>query len=502
MHRTVPRLVGVLVAVCLGLLVVHGCSAPGGGGPTLLPIADQRTTIGDVIDVALTIDDPSGAATVEAESSDEILVPEGGLQVLDDPSGRMLRITPAPGAIGTVNITIRARYADGSESVESFTLAIEAPFQADGAVLTAADAGDDDQFGVSVAMDGDVVVVGASGNDAAYLFRLDGTSWTQLAKLTPGDLQVEAGFGSQVAIDGDTVAVGAPLDDLSGTNRGSVYVFRHVDGAWTQTHKLTASDDQDGALFGTSVSTAGDMAVIGASQHGATNLGAAYVFQRTGDTWTEVAKLEPDRTTDFGFGGSLFVRQETLLVGAPAAENGGTLRGAAYVFQHDDGEWTPTSRLVASSSEDLDDFGVAVAADDADDTVFVGANGDNGLGSDQGAVYVFERDGSGVWTLEATLTAGSQEDDAVFGSSISVDASYLIVGAFNEDVGGDDHGAAYVFRRNGQEWQQVAKLTATDPADNDRFGFSVAMDDGVAVVGAFRDDLSGVDEGSAHVFMR
>lgn len=494
MHWTVPRRGGFFVAVCLGLVVLHGCSESGGSGPTLAPIADQRTTVGDVIDVALTIDDPSGAATVEAESSDDDLVPEGGLQVLDDPSGRTLRITPAPGATGTVTITVRARNADGSESVESFALAIEMPFRTVGALLTAADPGDDDQFGVSVAMDGGLVVVGASGDDAAYLFQLDGESWTQLAKLTPSDLQGEASFGSQVAIDGDTVVVGAVSDDLSGTNRGSAYVFRSVDGAWTQTQKLMASDGEDNDVFGIDIALSGDVAVVGASQHGATNLGAAYVFERSGDAWTEVAKLEPTVATDYLFGRGVYMDGDVLLAGSV---------DAAYLFQREGSGWVQEARIPSPAEGENINFGTDLATHAEGDTIFVGANvATVGSGDRQGAVYVYKRDGSDGWTLDATLTGGTLEDRAAFGGSISVDGDYLISGAFNEDVGGDDYGAAYVFLWNGQDWQQVAKLTATDPADNDRFGFAVAMDDGVAIVGAFRDDLSGVDEGSVHVFRR
>jgi hypothetical protein len=174
--------------------------------------------------------------------------------------------------------------------------------------LTASDATEEDRFGVSVALSGDTAVVGAYAEDhagatnegSAYVITRDNEVWTQQAKLTASDADDEDLFSNSVAITGDTVLVGADFDDhLGGIYTGSAYVFVRTGGVWTQQQKLTASDAAAGDHFGVSVTLFGDTAVVGAwgdDHAGATEVGSAYVFTRTGGVWTQQQKLRPPRT--------------------------------------------------------------------------------------------------------------------------------------------------------------------------------------------------------------
>ena len=166
--------------------------------------------------------------------------------------------------------------------------------------LTSLDGAASDDFGQSVSIDGDTAVVGARKHDhsgtnsgSAYVFVRSGTSWTQQAELTASDGDAGDFFGWSVSIDGDTVLVGAVADDDDGSGSGSAYVFVRSGTTWTQQAKLTASDARISDSFGNAVSVDSDTALIAASHDDdeGNQSGSAYVFVRTGSTWTEQSKL-------------------------------------------------------------------------------------------------------------------------------------------------------------------------------------------------------------------
>jgi len=191
--------------------------------------------------------------------------------------------------------------------------------------LVASDAADGAAFGNSVAASGDTAVVGAFGANAAYVFTRTGATWTEQQKLTAADVVVGDFFGDAVAVAGDTVLVGA-FEQASG--RGAVYVFTRTGTTWTQQARLVARDAVDGDKFGASVSLSGDTAVVGANL-AADGRGAAFVFTRTGTTWTQRANVGPDDADVDEFGNAVAVSGNTVAAGA---ELSNAARGAAYVF--------------------------------------------------------------------------------------------------------------------------------------------------------------------------
>ena len=387
------------------------------------------------------------------------------------------------------------------------------------AKLTASDGEADGQFGRSVAISGDTVVVGAGSDDSlgtAYVFVEPADGWfgqlTETAKLTASDGEAGDDFGLSVSISGDTVVVGARQD-----GKGSSYVFVKPAGGWggnlTETAKLTASDTT--IYFGWSVAISGDTLVVGAFFSNSQQ-GSAYVFVEPHGGWegnlTETAKLTAsDGEAGDWFGWSVAISADTLVVGARFDDNG---QGSAYVFVEPGGGWggslTETAKLTASDGEGGDWFGSAVAIDV--ETAVVGATLDDVGGNlQQGSAYVFVEPGGG-WGGSVTETAKLTASDGAamdwFGSAVSVLGRTVVVGAYADDIGGSkDRGSAYVFVAPGGGWggdlTETTLFTARDGAGDDFFGSSVANTSQAAVAGAIFDDVGGTpDQGSAYVLTR
>ncbi len=315
-------------------------------------------------------------------------------------------------------------------------------------------------------------------------------------RIVSDDLAGGDRFGTVVDVDGDTAVVGAFTRDQPVFAAGAAYVFVRVDGVWTQQQKLTASDAAMSDNFGLAVAIDGDTIVVGAPEEGAVGTGAAYVFVRSGATWTEEQKLAPTPGgTNDDFGQSVGVSGDSIVVGAPGADHSSlTDPGAAFVFVRSGATWTQEQRLIASNADAGDRFGQSVAIDD--DTVVAGAFAVSTLGNDTGAAYAFLRTTS-TWAEEQILERADPQINDRFGWSVDVDQDLAIVGAYFEDEGGSNAGAAYAFSRMGTEWTQQNKLLAGDAADNLWFGFDVAVDGDRFAVGS---QTSGITNGSAYRF--
>ena len=224
-------------------------------------------------------------------------------------------------------------------------------------------------FGQSVAISGSTAVVGTQGSigtgvGAAYIYVTDGTTWSEQAELTPSDGTTGDLFGWSVAISGPWVVVGA----FGGPNysaRGAAYVFHRSGTTWSQQAKLTASDAENGDEFGISVAISGSDAVIGAALENS-DAGAAYVFVRSGETWSQKAELKGSPNGRFGY--SVSISNAIVVVGAPEFPD----TGSAYVFGPDGDTWVQQAELLASDGASFDYFGVSVAISRG--TVVVGAD--------------------------------------------------------------------------------------------------------------------------------
>ena len=373
-------------------------------------------------------------------------------------------------------------------------------------LLPEGDAGE--RFGFAVAISGNTAVVGAWGDDdngsysgSAHVFVRSGDSWTQQDKLTASDGAAYDYFGESVAISGDTVVVGAWGDDDNGSASGSAYVFVRSGDSWTQQDKLTASDGAAYDYFGISVAINEDTIVVGArgdDDIGSVS-GSAYVFVRSGDSWTQQDKLTPsDGAAGDYFGESVAISGDTVVVGACRDDDNGSYSGSAYVFVHSDDSWTQQDKLTPSDGAADDYFGESVAI--CGNTAVVGAWGDDDNGSVSGSAYVFLRSG-GSWTQQDKLTASDGAAGDYFGESVAISGNIVVVGARGDDDNGGASGSAYVLVRSGDGWSQKDKLTPSDGAAGDYFGKSVAIIEGISVIGAPYAYVEGLDSGSANVYI-
>ncbi|HYF64512.1 MAG TPA: FG-GAP repeat protein, partial [Herpetosiphonaceae bacterium] len=369
----------------------------------------------------------------------------------------------------------------------------------------------------------------------------------QEAYLKSGNVGADDGLGYAVAVSGDTLVVSAPKEDsgTTGVNTipneaapqaGAAYVFVRSGATWVQQAYLKAANAEKGDSFGFSVAIDGDTIVVGATQEdsattgvnttpneAANGSGAAYVFVRSGTTWTQQAYLKASNAgPDDSFGVAVAVSGDTIVVGAYGEDSNTTgvnstpnnalsLAGAAYVFGRAGSAWTQQAYLKASNTGVNNRFsigslfGSSVAIDG--DTIVVGAyQEDNGTTDSDptgaahtvGAAYVFVRTGA-TWSQQAYLKASNAGSEDYFAQSVAISGDTIVIGANGEDSGAtgvNGHpneevswsGAAYVFVRSGVTWFQQAYLKASNTGETDVFGWSVAVDGDTIVVGANQED--------------
>jgi hypothetical protein len=319
------------------------------------------------------------------------------------------------------------------------------------------------------------------------------TFWFQ-TKIVPDDGEAGDRFGSHVALEGDTAVLAARHTDDKAPGAGSAYVFVRSGMTWTRQQELTASDGAVFDEFGTDVSISGSSVVVGASQ-----VDAAYVFVRSGTTWTQQQKLTPSDGGASAFGWSVAISGDTIVVGAPLDDAPETHAGSAYVFTRDGTTWTEQQKLLAPGGAFRDMFGTDVAV--LDDTALIGAMGDSQEADSAGAAHVFVRSGT-TWTPQAKLLAPDAAEDDAFGHSVALALDLAVVGASKGDGAVDDSGAAYVFTRSGTTWSHQQKLFSTVGGTLWRFGQAVAIWANKIVVGAPSDDLTPFSPGAAYVFAR
>jgi choice-of-anchor B domain-containing protein len=294
----------------------------------------------------------------------------------------------------------------------------------------------------------------------------------------------QAGFGISLAIVENDVLIGEPSNRL---RPGTIYVYRRSGGSWRESMKLTATDGRPGDFFGASMSSDGQHLLVGATRQNE-DRGAVYVFERNGTNWRESARLVGnDVGANEGFGASVLVRGDLVVVGAP---NQSRQTGAVYVFRRSGSSWTQVARLVSSDPRERAQFGVSLAL--AGDALLIGEPGTE----QGGGVRVFQADPAGGWKETGRIAAfGVQRGDA-FGARIHVQGDVLLISASGSNA---NAGIVYQFRRHESgEWREFRRLSAFESGRNDLFGVALAQDANQVWVGAPRQQ----GHGTAHVFSR
>jgi len=326
-----------------------------------------------------------------------------------------------------------------------------------------------------------------------------GVDWIEEKKLLASDGQEGDNFGCYASLSGDTALIGAWLDGDNGYHSGSAYVFIRTGTTWTQQQKLLPSDGEEDNLFGWSVSLDNDTALIGAywDDDNGDKSGSAYVFTRNGTKWTLQAKLlASDGTIMDYFGYSVSLSGNTACISAPIDDDNGDASGSAYIFTRTGSNWTQQAKLIAADGATGDNFGFRVFL--AGNTALIGAQADDDV---RGSAYVFTRANT-TWTQEAKLLASDGQSDDFFGYFVSLSDDTALIGAPGDSDYGDSSGSAYVFTRTGTTWTQQQKLLPKDGYVWDYFGYACSVSGDTAIVSAPQDDDKGEDSGSAYVFTR
>lgn len=372
-------------------------------------------------------------------------------------------------------------------------------------------------IGGAVAASGSWGIIGAANESgpgwasgAVYLVDLSASTLTSRIRLEADHPTPEAYFGRSVALSGDVAIVGAPGAARGAISEGAAYVFRHRADGWRQEAKLVPQVDVNappkttsGDGFGSSVSISGDRALIGAPNGGKDRQGIVYVFTRVDGAWQQASRLVVDEQHLHSFGRAVSITGTAAVIAGDGDWEEGQPIGSAYVFEESANGWTQTAKLRAADASGGDEYGASVSI--AGNTIVIGAPTE--LGRRAGAVYVFMRS-SGTWSLCERLRPEESTVADHFGSSVYVTDDHLVVGAAFDParfhgfpagaIRGPEIGSVFLFSRHGDRWSQVGKLTSGRPGD--LFGEAVAIAGSTVVVGAPTDEVEGRDTGAAHLF--
>ncbi len=385
--------------------------------------------------------------------------------------------------------------------------------------LLASDADALDGFGEHLSVRGDVAVVGAWNDEensqkiggfsfgSAYVLRQVAGEWVEQQKLLPSDPVSELRFGHDVAIHGNRFVVGAV-----GSNgyTGAVYFYEFDGVAWGNEQKLEPATALGADEVGVAVAIDGDVAVAGApgDDTAASGAGAAYVFRNVKGVWVEEQKIIADDAEAFDFAGSaVAVRGDTIFIASRVDDDQGVSTGSVWVYRFQDGSWQEVQKLYASDAVFGELFGHAIALGDGV-AVISAIHDDDACPKDElcnsGSAYVFRFNGV-QWVEEAKLVASDGEADDEFGNALAIEGDIVVVGTrFADDAcpedPGCDSGVAYVFHHDAGVWTQAGKLRASDTAQLDFFGADVAVNAGEALVSCHLDDDAGTASGSVYLF--
>jgi hypothetical protein len=409
---------------------------------------------------------------------------------------------------GSYTDTLSISSNDPDESTLALPLLLRVMKPKSEVKLTASDKAKSNGFGSSVSVGDAVAVIGlpsdddnGSGSGSAYFFHWKGKQWQEQQKVVPSDGASYDYFARSVSLAGEIALIGAFGDDEYGSNSGAAYIYRWNGSLWQEESKLLASDGALGDEFAYSVSMSEQWALVGApndNNESGQDSGAAYLFRWNGSSWIESQKLLASDSKEYEhFGRSVSLSGDLALIGAYKDDENGSDAGAAYLFRWNGSRWTDMQKLLASDGETSDYFGSSLSL--FDDVAFVSAPGHDENGS-TGAVYAYRFDGSS-WTDMQKLQVIDKVSGETFGSSVSVYRDAALIGiSIYEHI--NSAGAAYLFRWNGQKWQEEAKLEAGDGALQDQFGSSVSLYGERAAVGARGKDeiLVGLDTGALYLY--
>ncbi len=324
----------------------------------------------------------------------------------------------------------------------------------------------------------------------------------QLTELLESDSAPHDNYGIVVALSTDTAVIGIPFDSSRTFNAGSAYVYKHHNGTWSLQQKLQASDSAPGDQYGWSIALQRDTLLIGSrfDDDRGFNSGSIYAYTRIDGLWIEQQKLSAlDGAINDQFGFTMALDGDLAFIGAPLDDDNGFESGSAYIYKRIAGLWTADKKITAHDGESGDQFGwsVALSAGNA----LIGARFDDDKAFNSGSAYLYTRT-SQTWHMKQKLTASDAAVNDQFGWTVALDDKTAVIGARFNDEMGINAGSAYVYTLNDKVWRQQQKLTASDGESGNQYSWAIALDGDKLVIGAPFDNYDDALSGSCYVYYR
>jgi hypothetical protein len=366
--------------------------------------------------------------------------------------------------------------------------------------LAASDIEAGDNFGKSVDISGIFAVVGSyeddNGTGSAYVFKWNGENWIEECKLIPSDVDTGDKFGTAVAIDGDYIVVGSPNAD---NFTGAAYFFKREANEWIEINKVMPTDGNHSCNFGSSVTIYGTNALVGAPGffYANNNNGSVYTYTLEEDVWLEDEKLiasDGAVRANFGCSVSLTRDNDNLygIVGASRDDGNGVNSGSVYFFSKENDEWIEQEKIVGYNHDA--GFGFSVSIDHYNEETYAIV----GNSHSPRKVSIFKRDGN-TWYLHYIIY-DTQYQDAYFGRSVAIQGDYVIIGSTNSGAVTHQGGRTFIYRRYDAYWNYQVEISPFWINSADNFGSSVQIDSTNVIIGAFKDNQLGANAGFAYIY--
>jgi hypothetical protein len=341
-------------------------------------------------------------------------------------------------------------------------------------------------YGRSVAISGNFAVIGSDGDlvggnsnqGSASVYEFDGEKWVLRQKLTDPAGNSGDNFGKTVAISGNYLVIGSPGDDVgANSNQGSACVFRYTGTDWVFLQKLTDATGGATNNFGSSVSISGNFLIAGSPNDNiALNLdqGSISIFQFNGSSWVLKQKIsDATGATDDNFGYSVAISGGKIIVGAPFDDYSVyTNMGSISFYEYNGSSWVLQEKIQYGLAESRFGNNVSISGNYA----IAGAPSYVVLGKSAGVAAIYFYNGTD-WVQQDVVSAADGENDDNFGSDVSINGNYAIVGAYYDNVGGNIlQGSCTIFSRVGNAWRRLQPVKVPNGEAGDSFGYSISLD--------------------------
>jgi len=323
-----------------------------------------------------------------------------------------------------------------------------------------------------------------------------------LKELLASDSAPHDNYGIVVALSSDTAVIGAPFDSTRSFNAGSAYVYKHSNGAWSLQQKLQANDGAPGDQYGWSIALQGNTLLIGArfDDDRGFNSGSIYAYTRIDNTWVERQKFSaPDGSVNDQYGFTISLDGDVAFIGAPLDDDNGFESGSVYIYHRIAGLWSVEKKFTAHDGEPGDQFGWSVALSAS--SALIGARFDDDEAFNSGSAYLYNRTAQ-TWHMKQKFTAIDAAVNDQFGWTVALDDNTAVIGArFNDDMG-INSGSAYVYTLSDKEWSLQQKLIASDGEPGNQYSWAIALDGDKLIIGAPFDNYEEAISGSSYVYSR